>query len=317
MNKELLKYIRHLSKQDRKTLSQKVLKVGEEFGELARVALPFDGAYATNHRFTERESILEEAVDTMLTALSVAHDLDFTDEEIEAMLVRKTEKWAGLQAKEADLKYPLPFEIHITVKLNNLTTEADRFRKTCAELGVKPIILDLQDKKGKLAMKDVMTSSKHFGNNRSAYIAASQLANELLTEYGFQVVRVKLETVPWHPAAPQNESEVMPPSCYFESHIPVTLRAIDESYLRQIVQELNYHVHASRNVFKVLDDGQIVVMLTYRRYEGTASSFATDVAEITNSVSACLGLSVGKVHTEFAVYDTKVSHDSTWLESSK
>lgn len=45
MNKQFFDYLRHLSKQDRKTLSQKALKLFEEGGELARVILPFDGAF--------------------------------------------------------------------------------------------------------------------------------------------------------------------------------------------------------------------------------------------------------------------------------
>lgn len=51
------------------------------------------------------------------------------------------------------------------------------------------------------SLKDVMTSSKHFGDNRSAYEEANRIANKL-TSFGYKVVRKKIETVPWHPAAP-------------------------------------------------------------------------------------------------------------------
>ena len=47
MNTELLSYIQKLSIRDKKTLSQKALKVTEECGELARVVLPFDNAAGT------------------------------------------------------------------------------------------------------------------------------------------------------------------------------------------------------------------------------------------------------------------------------
>lgn len=34
----------------------------EEYGELARVVLPYDGADGTSHRFVEKERVLEESV---------------------------------------------------------------------------------------------------------------------------------------------------------------------------------------------------------------------------------------------------------------
>jgi hypothetical protein len=47
-----------------------------------------------------------------------------------------------------------------------------------------------------------MTSSKHFGDNRSAYDESLRIVNEL-KDYGYKVVRSKIESVPWHPAAPR------------------------------------------------------------------------------------------------------------------
>ena len=60
MNTQLLDYIKKLSLDDKKTLSQKALKVAEESGELAKVVLPFDNAAGTIHRFIEKGRILEE-----------------------------------------------------------------------------------------------------------------------------------------------------------------------------------------------------------------------------------------------------------------
>ena len=64
-------YIKDLSIKDKKTLSQKTLKLVEEVGELARVILPYDSAHGTNHRFTDRDAILEELVDVYLTNISL------------------------------------------------------------------------------------------------------------------------------------------------------------------------------------------------------------------------------------------------------
>lgn len=320
MHPDFLKYIRALSKQDKKTLSQKALKTVEEVGELARVVLPFDNAYATNHRFVEREKILEEAMDTLLCAISVAYELDFTDEQIDEMLVRKAEKWAMLQSKEKDLKYPLPFEIHVTVSIDGHTpkevdAELVAFKSSCTHIGVKPIVIDLQSKLGTSIMHDVMTSSKHFGTNTTALHEAKRIAN-LLTEAQFDVVRTKIETVPWHPAAPKFLSDKMPPNCYFESHVPVTLPNDEELQRFRDVCKNWKGVHVSQNVFKRLENGEFVVMATYRVYDGNNDKFKAEVDSLITMLQTHGGFKTGKAITEFAVYDTKISHDASWLLSS-
>lgn len=315
MNQEFLNYIRTLTKSDKKTLSQKALKTAEEVGELAKVVLPYDNAYATNHRFVEREKILEEAVDTMLCALSIAYELNFTDDEVDEMLMRKAEKWAMLQNKEQDLQYPLPYEIHVTVKLNGPQEHdlAD-FRTACADGGVKPIIIDLQRTDGESVMHDVMTSSKHFGDNGSAYREAQRIVSHL-TANQFDVVRTKIETVPWHPRAPKFGYEKMPNACYFESHLAVTLPNEQElERLRRAVQFSIAGVHISQNVFKRMENGSFMVMATYRAYEGTTDDFNKKVLLIKGRLEEFL-FTVGKPITEFAVYDTKVSHDASWLNN--
>ena len=67
-----------------------------------------------------------------------------------------------------------------------------------------------------------MTSSKHFGDNRSAYEESERIVKELRNR-GYKVVRNKIESVPWHPAAPQDNDkdhplfhgEPIPNGCYF------------------------------------------------------------------------------------------------------
>lgn len=321
MNSEFLKYVRHLSKQDRKTLTQKTLKTVEEVGELAKVVLPYENAFATTHRFVERERILEESVDTILCALSVAYDLDFTDEEVDEMLVRKSEKWNQLQINEADVKYPLPFEIHITVKIGGgehgifyVDDQLNAFRMICTNGGMKAVILDLQGKTGLTMMMDVMTSATHFGDNRSAYLAAQEQV-AYLKKHNYEVVRVKIETVPWHPAAPKILAKDMPPHCYFEAHIPVSIEEGDKELLREsMAVELGRgHLHLSNNTFKKNHNGTSVVMFTLRRDDCVARVFKSYVGNLVSTLEQNGIGTVGKVHTEFAVYDTKVSHDAAWI----
>lgn len=310
MTPAFLKYVRHLSTQDRKSLSQKALKTCEEVGELAKVVLPIDNAYATTRRFVERESILEEAVDTVLCALSVAYHLDFTDDEVTDMFAAKAEKWALLQSKEQDVKYPLPLRDSPDGDARGEQT-VEGFRTACAEIGVKPIVLDLEDRNGDTAMVDVMTSSKHFGDNFSAYYAAFNLKHAL-HDRRYAVVRTKIETVPWHPAAPVAD-QPMPPNCYFESHVPVTLHPENLPSLRAAIAGYgNPHLHMSRNPMKRNEDGSIVQMITLRVDFGNYQRVKAHLDAFVSSLSR--HWLVGKVISEFSVYDTKASHDSSWIK---
>ena len=320
MNKDLLDYIRHLSKQDRKSLSEKVLKAGEEFGELAKVALPYTQAYATNHRFIKREQILEESVDLILCSLSVAYDLDFTDAEIEEMINLKCKKWQGLQAAEQDIVYPLPYEIHITVKAGDNQFFESNFKKVCEELNMTPVFIDNQFKSGKTE-RDVMTSYTHYGNNTSAYETLCSLSAELRTRY-YNIVREKIETVPWHPAAPRTTEQTMPKDCYFEAHIGISyIPTVDNKILLEMdIQDYNFQrtpdhrLHMSSNPYKINEDGTVITYVTLRLHDGTLDEFERQVKDAIDTLNYYRNWNTHKVHKEFAIYDTNVSHDAAWLK---
>jgi NTP pyrophosphatase (non-canonical NTP hydrolase) len=325
MSKYINDFIKDLSIKDKKTLSQKTLKLVEEVGELSRVILPFDSAPGTNHRFSDREKILEEVVDVYLSNISIAHSLGFTEEEFNEMLNKKTDKWAKLQLKEDEVTFPLPYEIHVTVDTESFvyTGGLEDFKSDCNEIGVKPIVLDLEMKEGTL--KDVMTSSKHFGDNRTAYEEANRIANKL-TSFGYKVVRNKIETVPWHPAAPTFKTgEPIPNGCYFESHIGVVILPDEKEALQEFVQGLNDRCteagrieiggtcKLSQNFFKKSKDGsKFVNMLTYRDNMTCREDFEHGVEAIKWSLDKC-GFDFEKVEVEYALYDTNVNHDSKWI----
>ncbi len=277
MNIKLLDYIQELSKRDKKTLSQKALKVSEESGELAKAVLSYDSAYATRHRFVDKYKILEEAVDTMLTAISVAYDLGFSHEEIEEVMDAKSEKWQELQQAEDNVVFPLPYEIHITVKFEEIIRSGNDyfipdFKEACNEVGVKSIVLDLENTHGG-SLKDVMTSSKFYGDNRSVYEETQRIV-DFLKHKGFKVIREKVETVPWHPGSPDGKiRKEMPKNCYFESHISIFTDNSDEerSKIQNIIK--NFDAHLSKNVFKKVTEGKFVVMITLRDYESCFDKF--------------------------------------------
>ena len=309
MDQKLLDYIKLLTKADTKSLVGKVAKTAEETGELAKAVLPYENASGTLHRFTEKESILEECADVFLCVQSIAYQLGFSDEDFESMVQSKAESWQELQVKEEGLEFPIPYEIHITVEITE-KSEIDYFKQTCKEVNVKPIVIDLENN-GEHVTRDVMTSSHHFGDNASVYEEMQRIENFLKKE-GFKVVRSKIETVPWHPAAPSSYGDKMPNDCYFEAHVGCIVSPLDKLKLKTYTDK-NDLLHLSRNAFKKLEDGKFVNMITFRRYDTHFSVFEGQL----NSYLADLDMmdiEYEKVITEFAIYDTKVSHDFLWLE---
>ena len=313
MNEKLLKMVKELSLKDKKSLSQKALKVSEETGELAKVVLPYDSASGTLHRFVDKTKILDEVADVMLSAISIAYDLEFTDEEIEDKLYEKSLYWMGLQAKESKVEFPIPFETHITIRRPD---DIRDFLCACSdytnfnEIKLKPIILDLQNG-GKSVMTDVMTSSKHMGDNKSAQIDAENIVN-FLKSCGFDVLRTKIESVPWHPAAPIDSDKkfFMPEDCYFESHIGIIATDDTVDRLREI--SYNNNCHLSKNAFKKIDNDSYIIMATYRSTNQTYETFLESVESIKLDLTEN-GYNYEKVIVEFSVYDTKVKHDIEWL----
>lgn len=319
------KYIKELSLKDKKTLSQKALKTCEEVGELAKAILPFDSAPGTNHRFIDKEKILEEIADVYLTNISIAYSLNFEDSEIEEMIYRKALKWGEIQSKEEKATFPLPFEIHVTINATEMKDvvmcdskpfDIDHFKNACKEIGVKPIVLDLEILNG-LDITDIMTSSKHIGDNRSAYEECQRISSDL-KKWGFIVLREKIESIPWHPAAPVL-SKRMPKGCYFESHIGVSIFPSEKEKLNQFVTELPELIDLqgkaklSQNFFKKSKDGsRFINILTYRNDISGSPAFKLEVEGIKHLLTES-GFDYEKVEVEYAIYDTNVLHDSLWI----
>ena len=310
MRQDLLNYVRTLSHLDRKSLSQKVLKLMEEAGELAKAALPFENAGGTTHRFVTGEKILEESVDSILVALSIAYTLGYTDDDIAQEMKRKSDYWAELQARESRMTERTPYEIHITIES---APSLDAFIQTCRALEVKPIVLALQRHQNG-PIRDVMTSSVCFGQNSDAYQEMQRIAAGL-ADAGFKVVRRKIETVPWHPAAPSKSSsnQAMPAACYFECHLAV--RVQDETEQARLGALAHAEgCHLSRNAFKTYEDGSATVMMTYRTYEGVYEDVQARVAEL-KAILTANAFPVDKEVIEFSLFDSKVTHDAAWLRA--
>lgn len=316
-SKSLNQYIKDLTTNDKKTLTQKVTKLFEEGGELASVVLPFEGAYATNHRVVEKRRILEEVADVYLVNQSILYSLGFTDTEFEEMVARKAQIWNGLQVKEDRAlakSDKMPYEIHITINCE-AGIDIEQYKLDCAAIGVKPIILALQDQNANKVMDDVMTSSKHYGNNGEAFDEMKRISKQL-SDLGYNVIREKIEASYWHQKAPfkADGDTKMPDGCYFECHFNV--ECTDEKLLQLTEIAKLTNCHLSKNAFKVFDNGLFTIMMTYRSYVDMYEDFESHLYLIKHHLTTS-EFKLEKEIVEFSIYDTKINHDSKWLESSK
>ncbi len=316
MNNELLTYVQQLSDRDTKDLNGKTLKTGEETGELAKKVLAYTQSAGSLHRFVAAENVMEECADVILCALSIVHHLGFTRQDLESMMMRKAQKWDSIQQRELGTKGPYPYEIHVTVE----SADKKQFIQVCNSLNVKPIFLALQNRSGETKLHDVMTSSVHIGSDQSALLELERIAGGL-TVMGLNVVRRKIETVPWHPAAPSVVNGVfnMPAGCYFESHLNVIIKAESPAEFDRKRKDLKgvaeqHGAHLSKNVFKEFSPTEFTLMMTLRSYVVQRETFETRRDALHQTLQS-LGFEVEKVITEFAVYDSKNDHDSAWLQT--
>lgn len=197
---------------------------------------------------------------------------------------------------------PLHYEIHVTVK----TEEVNRFMEECGAIGVKPIVLDLQKQDGG-SIQDVMTSQKVTGDDTDAWTRMKETSWYLQSK-GFNVVREKIETVPWHPKAVihgKNSKEG-----YFEAHIPVLVNPEYIDQLREIAKV--YNLHLSKNPFKVMKDGRFQQMLTLRK-SINYQDFDDELFEATSEITRAGFYVMKSPDVEYALHDSNVSHDSQWV----
>jgi NTP pyrophosphatase (non-canonical NTP hydrolase) len=310
MKKELFDLIKELSNRDPKTLIEKTLKTTEELGELAKAVLPYENTPQNTHKFSDKQKILEEVADTILGAISVGYNLGMDTEQIEAMLWKKAEYWASLQAKERKNPFPLPFELHVTIDPNS---NLEKFKYVCSQIGVKAILLDLINEKGETVQDEVMTSSKFFGNNQQVYDELTRISNEL-ERSDFKVVRRKIESTPWHPAAPSKNlgNQKMHKNGYFESHTDVLVKVDQFEVLNSLAKE--HKAVISHNLNKTLPDGSKKMILTIRSYKGFYEEFKVLSRSLQNDLMD-KGFEPEADLIEFALYDTAIGHDNAWIKS--
>lgn len=191
-----------------------------------------------------------------------------------------------------------PYEIHVTVRSPDVTA----FRAFCTANALKPIILDLQDREGTTVLTDVMTSSKFVGTAANAWKEMREITRTLVEVGGFNVVRHKIETVPWYPASGR----------YFEAHIAVQVK---DGYIDDLRETASLaQCHMSQNVFKRAAGGSSIFLLTRRHY-GSREAFEKDVIASVAFI-ALDDFQVLKVEKELCIYDSNTDHDTAWIDKA-
>lgn len=186
-----------------------------------------------------------------------------------------------------------PFEIHLTVSIDSLVEQA-RFIDVCNEMDVKAIVVGLTEEH-----KDVMTSSRIKTTYCRAMVSAKSLATEL-TKQGFNVIRIKLETIPQY-----LESDIVLEDTYYEGHLQIKVNPNTDYDLLNDICSM-YKAHRSRNLFKGTADSGIQ-MVTLRGYE-TRSAFLQEITLLSSLLYERFG-SVDKTELEYVIYDSNKSHD--------
>ena len=200
------------------------------------------------------------------------------------------------------------YEFHITV----IDADKDPFISFCSRIGVKPILLELQDSENIVLLHDVMTSHhSEFNSDELAMIELKRVSS-LLQNAGFNVVREKIEADINHPDVIKNKEISTCPN-YFETHFNILISENEEDTLRAIAAKNDCHF--SRNIFKKIEN-EYTIMITKRVYSGTGDEFKSIVAEIEEELTKS-NLRIEKTIIEYAIFDTKEDWDSEWLNSTQ
>lgn len=304
----LIDYLNRLSDADTKSLSQ---RLGKTTAELSDALLSYEGAPGTLARYTSREQIIDEIADVALCLYSIARKVNATPEELSDMLLRKANKWQGKQEAAAEIKNPakVPYEVHVSITPPSVDSKSyeslrHNFSTTCAILGVKATILTLYGPNS--TWEDWMTSSTFVGTNAEvdAYMEAVGLD---LQRCGFNVIRKKVETVPWHPAAKARTG------CYFEKHWEVLINPDELVALCEFADD--YIGAVSRNTRKPPVDGKIIASVTIRNPYFGPDEFKVDCDQVEKNMRE-RGFDIVDSIAEYAVYDSDVSVDRNWLKAA-
>jgi hypothetical protein len=132
-----------------------------------------------------------------------------------------------------------------------------------------------------------------------------------LSEAGFQVTRVKLESTPWAEGVPGTDdaAAILGPRYYFEHHIKLLLPAgAEPEGLAEAVT--GHRAHVSANARRVRPDGRTERFVTQRC---RAVGDRTAQARLADLLAVLRDYRILSVEREFVVLDTNESVDEGWI----
>jgi NTP pyrophosphatase (non-canonical NTP hydrolase) len=95
----VLSFIEEVSKKEKKTLSQRALKLQEEVGEVAQALLIKQKAPGMSHKSIEHGELTVECIDVLLVTLDLFFANGGTKHTLMDLLSKKTKKWESSQSK--------------------------------------------------------------------------------------------------------------------------------------------------------------------------------------------------------------------------
>lgn len=204
-------------------------------------------------------------------------------------------------ASEEDLNYP--YQLHITVEFriepDDLMEPWYRFKEACENLGMKPLWIRNHMFEHK-SIHEFITV-RNVNTSQIEAVNTLDVDGQNLSAAGFNVIRSKIETVPWHPDATNPSKDQ-----YFETHIKLNgdapISAWEQLTDIQEDQKL-YHSQSLQSEY-----------VTFREYGVSYESYKRDLNWAIHKVRECGFTLSDKIISEFALYDSNVHLDDRWMK---
>jgi hypothetical protein len=205
------------------------------------------------------------------------------------------------------MKFKGRFEGHLTVS----TQDRDAFLAATAPLGLKTVMVELEDAGSNPHKVHLMTTSWHDGTLNRAQKELGVLAQKL-TRQGLEVVRTKVEAALTVEGVPKRDTDAKElPGCYFEHHFLLDYPETDpekSAILRGVCR--THKAYLSR----ILDQNGFRRWVRYvsLRFRGVGLSTVSQSLKAFQVDLKRTGRKPLKSHSEFAVYDSNPSLDAEW-----
>jgi hypothetical protein len=197
------------------------------------------------------------------------------------------------------------FEVHLTLE----PCEARRpaLQEFCVQRSWKLLHIELS--RGAHPSQPMVTYRTKGQQHR--VLDQARRTAEKLGNAGFQVVRVKLEAIPFALGVPQSDDDPHQPGGYFEHHVKLLMDGPDAPRkLLEIVERRGAHL--SRNVFKHREDRWHERFVTLRNSGVGYQSARAELNELLEDLRQA-GYVWLRAESEYCMFDSNMDLDLGWL----